>query len=303
MPRFTPTSGTTPDALGSASCMAPTKSRATTWSRPWTRSAWTVRCWSRRSACIATTRAMHSKSWHGHPGRFGLIKPFDPSADDVAEQVEDWAARAGTVGARIMLRDPFSVDADDPGLNRILAAGGKAGIPVNVLCWGNAPLLGGLAKRNPDTRIVLDHLGLRQARSNPRHRTTRSEISRRWSPWPSTTMSPSRSPAPARCPTSRFRSPTSGNRSSASSMRSASSGVFGVRDWTRAVNLLTYAEGVDAFRVTDVLSGVGPRRADGRQRGAHLRLAPGTVGTRAWPRRTGPNADVDVRVNADSATN
>ena len=61
-----------------------------------------------------------------------------------------------------MLPDPFAVEADDPGLNRILAAGAKAGLTVNVLCWGNAPLLGGLAERNPNARIVLDHLGLRQ---------------------------------------------------------------------------------------------------------------------------------------------
>ncbi|MDE0192743.1 MAG: amidohydrolase family protein, partial [Gammaproteobacteria bacterium] len=97
-----------------------------------------------------------------HPGRFGLVKPFDPGAVDVAEQVAEWARLDGVVGARIMLPDPFAVEPDDPGLNRILAAGGKTALTVNVLCWGNAPLLGGLADRNPDTRIVLDHLGLRQ---------------------------------------------------------------------------------------------------------------------------------------------
>ena len=96
------------------------------------------------------------------PGRFGLVCPFDPGAEDVAEEVTQWARTEGVVAARIMLPDPFAVQANDPGLNRILAAGAATGLTVNVLCWGNVPLLGGLAERNPDASIVLDHLGLRQ---------------------------------------------------------------------------------------------------------------------------------------------
>src|SRR3977135_4032972 len=36
-----------------------------------------------------------------HRGRFGLIKPFNPADPGVAEQVADWAAKDGVVGARI----------------------------------------------------------------------------------------------------------------------------------------------------------------------------------------------------------
>ena len=189
-----------------------------------------------------------------HPGRFGLIKPFDPGADDVAEQVEEWARREGTVGVRIMLRDPFSVDADDPGLNRILAAGANAGIPVNVLCWGNAPLLGGLAKRNPDTRIVLDHLGLRQPFEPPAPDDPFGDLPKvvALAEYDNVAIkitgacTLSHEPFPFRDiwePLARIFD------------------AFGIErclwgtDWTRAVNLVTYAEGVDAFRVTEVLSG------------------------------------------------
>ena len=38
--------------------------------------------------------SVHAK----HPGRFGLIKPVDPSDPAVAETIADWAATKGTVG-------------------------------------------------------------------------------------------------------------------------------------------------------------------------------------------------------------
>jgi predicted TIM-barrel fold metal-dependent hydrolase len=96
-----------------------------------------------------------------HPNRFGLIKPFDPQSAAVAEEIAEWAGTPGVVGARLMLTaHPF--EADDPGLNRILAAGAKAGMPVNVMCSGKLSLLRELARRHPDTQVVVDHVGLIQ---------------------------------------------------------------------------------------------------------------------------------------------
>ena len=86
-----------------------------------------------------------------HPGRFGLIKPFDPRSAAVAEEVAEWARTPGVVGARLMLTSR-SYAADDPGLNRILAAGAKAGIPVNVFCWGKLALVRELAPAIPTPR-------------------------------------------------------------------------------------------------------------------------------------------------------
>src|SRR5437660_12932511 len=50
-----------------------------------------------------------------HPGRFGLIKPVDPSDPAVAETVADWAATPGTVGIRRMMNRGVSEDPADPG--------------------------------------------------------------------------------------------------------------------------------------------------------------------------------------------
>ena len=96
-----------------------------------------------------------------HPGRFGLIMPFDPQSEAVADEIAEWAGTPGVVGARLMLTaQPF--EPDDPGLNRILAAGARARIPVNVMGSGKLPLLLELARRHPDTQVVVDHVGLVQ---------------------------------------------------------------------------------------------------------------------------------------------
>src|SRR5262245_22002134 len=97
-----------------------------------------------------------------HPGRFGLIKPVDPSDAGVAQTVADWATTLGTVGIRIMLNRGVSEDPADPGINRVLAAAARHGLPVNVLGWGRLEQAWGMAARNPDTAIVIDHLGLQQ---------------------------------------------------------------------------------------------------------------------------------------------
>ena len=67
-----------------------------------------------------------------HPGRFGLIRPFDPESEAVADEIAEWTGTPGVVGVRVMLgAQPF--EADHPGLNRIFAAVAQAGVPVNVM--------------------------------------------------------------------------------------------------------------------------------------------------------------------------
>ena len=102
-----------------------------------------------------------------HPGRFGLIKPVDPTDPGVADTIADWAATDGTVGIRIMMREGVSTDAADPGLNRVLAAAARHSLAVNLMCTGRLEQAGLLAARNPDTTLVIDHLGLQQPQEPP----------------------------------------------------------------------------------------------------------------------------------------
>ena len=103
-----------------------------------------------------------------HPGRFGLIKPFDPASPSVSEEIAEWARTPGAVGARIVLWHDQSFDAADAGFARILAAGAAHNLPVNILAWDNLAVFDALARAHPDTQLVLDHLGLRQPFTPPR---------------------------------------------------------------------------------------------------------------------------------------
>jgi len=188
-----------------------------------------------------------------HPDRFGLVKPVDPTEPAVADTIADWAATDGAVGIRVFLRDNASTDPADPAINRVLALAAQHALPVNLACTGRLDQAGGLAARNPNTQMVIDHLGLPQPQKPPApgepfaalpsllglavHDNVAVKVSGACTlscePFPYHDIwDPLRRVFDAfgfdRC-------------------------MWGT-DWTRAVNLLTYEQGVEAFRVTDRLS-------------------------------------------------
>ncbi len=187
-----------------------------------------------------------------HPGRFGLIKPFDPQSEAVADEVAVWAATPGVVGARLMLTaQPF--EADDPGINRILAAGAQAGIPVNVMCSGKLPLFRELARRHPDTQMVVDHVGIAQPSEPPAPPEPFAELANVVSLAECDNVAIKISGA---CTLSHQPFPYPDVWEPLRKVFDA----FGFdrcmwgTDWTRALGVLNYEQGVEAFRVTDQLS-------------------------------------------------
>ena len=186
-----------------------------------------------------------------HPGRFGLIKPFDPRVAAVSDEIAEWATRPGVVGARIMLMgDPT---ADDPGLHRILAAGARHGLPVNVLCWGKLPLLAELARRNPNTQIVVDHVGLHQPFEPPAPPAPFADLGQVIALAAHDNVAIKISGA---CTLSHQPFPYADIWEPLGRIFDAygfARCLWGT-DWTRAVGLLSYEQGVEAFRVTDQLS-------------------------------------------------
>ena len=187
-----------------------------------------------------------------HPGRFGLIRPFDPQSDSIAEDVAKWAATPGVVGVRIMLAyEPF--EADHPGLNSILAASGQAGLPVNVMGSGKLRLVHSLARSHPDTQVVVDHLGLPQPFEPPAPPEPFADLDSVLALAEIDNVAIKISGA---CTLSHLPFPYPDIWGPLSRIFDA----FGFdrclwgTDWTRAVNLLTYEQGVKAFRVTDQLS-------------------------------------------------
>ena len=189
-----------------------------------------------------------------HPGRFGLIKPVDPANPAVADTIAEWAATKGTVGVRIMLnREGVSTDAADPGLNRVLAAAARHRLPANLMCTGRLEQAGLLAARNPDASVVIDHLGLQQPHEPPAPPDSFADLPKLLALAAHDNITVkitgactlSHQPFPYNDlwdPLGRIFDAFGFNRC-----------MWGT-DWTRAVALLTYKQGVEAFRVADRLS-------------------------------------------------
>jgi L-fuconolactonase len=188
-----------------------------------------------------------------HPGRFALVKPVDPGNPAVAETVAEWAATKGTVGIRLFLVPAVSADPADPGLNRVLAAAAQHSIPINMACPGRLEQVGQLAARNPNTRLVIDHLGLVQPFEPPAPADAWADLPKllALAAHPNIVVkisgacTLSHEPFPYKDiwdPLFRVFDAFGLNRC-----------MWGT-DWTRAVKLLTYKQGVEAFRVTDRLS-------------------------------------------------
>jgi predicted TIM-barrel fold metal-dependent hydrolase len=198
--------------------------------------------------------ASYAVSVHAaHPGRFGLIKPVDPSDPAVAETIADWAAQKGTVAIRILLAREVSSDPDDPGINRVLDAAARHSLPVNLLSWGRLEQVAKLAAKNLETMLVIDHLGLQQPFEPPAPSAPFADLPKlldlaqyeNIAVKISGACTLSHEPFPYDDiwdPLGRIFDQFGFDRC-----------MWGT-DWTRAVNLLTYDQGVAPFRLTDRLS-------------------------------------------------
>ncbi len=97
-----------------------------------------------------------------HPGKFGLVKPVDPEDPAVEDVVAGWKNSPGGVGIRALMKTDSPHRAGHPGLDRMLRAAARHSLPVNILCWGNLEAGAALIDRHPETRFILDHLGILQ---------------------------------------------------------------------------------------------------------------------------------------------
>src|SRR5262245_113659 len=188
-----------------------------------------------------------------HGDRFALVKPVDPSDPAVAETIAEWASTPGTVGVRIMLNRDLSADPADPGINRVLAAAARHSLPVNLLAWGRLDQARELAARNPETQLVIDHVGLQQLFEPPPPAQPFAHLPKVLALAAQPNIAIKISGA---CTLSHEPFPYLDIWDPLRRIFDA----FGLdrclwgTDWTRAVALLAYAQGVQAFRVTDRLS-------------------------------------------------
>src|SRR5262249_56115172 len=73
-----------------------------------------------------------------------------------------WATRRGRFGSGHMPQREAAKDPADPGLNRVLAAAAQHNLPVNIMGTGRLEQVAQMVARNPQTQVVIDHLGLPQ---------------------------------------------------------------------------------------------------------------------------------------------
>ena len=188
-----------------------------------------------------------------HPGRFGLVKPVDVANPGVAETIADWATTTGTVGIRIFLNRGAPTDAADPGFQRALTAAAQHAVPVNLMCTGRLEQAAQLAARYPTTQFVIDHLGLPQPQEPPApaapfvdlYKLLALAVHANVAVKISGACTLSHEPFPYKDiwdPLARIFDAFGLNRC-----------LWGT-DWTRAVKVLTYQQGVEAFRITERLS-------------------------------------------------
>ncbi len=189
-----------------------------------------------------------------HPSRFALIKPVDPVDPAVADVIADWKRTPGAVAVRMLLaRSGLAGDAADPGLNRVLATAAKLSLPVNLHIAGRLDQGIELIRRNPDTQIIVDHLGLVQPHEPP-------VPAEPWTDLPQVlTLAAMKNVTikiTGACTLSREPYPYTDIWDPVCRIID----TFGIdrclwgTDWTRAVNFLNHKQGVDAFRETERIS-------------------------------------------------
>ncbi|MEQ9638697.1 MAG: amidohydrolase family protein [Alphaproteobacteria bacterium] len=188
-----------------------------------------------------------------YPDRFAMVRPFDPGDPSSPAQVAEWARQPGAVGARIMLARRGEDGPDLAGVGPILKACAEAGIPVNLLAWGLLDQVAGIAAANPDTTLVIDHIGLLQPFEPPVPAEPWADLPKllALAQYPNVVVKIS-----GACTLSHRPFPHDDIWDPLRRIFDA----FGIErcmwgtDWTRAVNLITYEQGVAPFRQTDRLS-------------------------------------------------
>ena len=216
------------------------------------------------------------RPWVGH-----LAGPEHVTGDEMVAAMDT----VGVDGA--ILVSPFAlyrfdasyaldVYAADPGINRVLAAAAQQSLPVNMLVWGRLDQAQQLAARNPDTVIVIDHLGLQQPFHPPGPAEPWAELPKvlALAEHPNVNIKIS-----GACTLSHEPFPYNDIWGPVLKIID----TFGVdrcmwgTDWTRATELLTYEQGVAPFRATNRLSDTDKAKLMGGTLEEVYRWAPATA--------------------------
>jgi predicted TIM-barrel fold metal-dependent hydrolase len=105
--------------------------------------------------------------YHAYPDRFRLITPIDPYSDDAGDRAATWAHTPGAVGIRLMAGVTSGFQAGDEEVGSVVSAAVERAFPVCVFSPQDLSIVDELARLYPDAQFVLDHLGLMPALTPP----------------------------------------------------------------------------------------------------------------------------------------
>ena len=152
-----------------------------------------------------------------------------------------------------MLGRTEAEEAGGPGRCTGRESAARHGLPVNLSCAGGLEQVGTLAAKFPNTRLVVDHLGIMQPRNPPVPEHPFVDLPKLLSLATHNNVAVKISGA---CTLSHEPFPYTDIWDPLARVFDA----FGFdrcmwgTDWTRAVNMLSYEQGVESFRVTDRLT-------------------------------------------------
>jgi predicted TIM-barrel fold metal-dependent hydrolase len=95
------------------------------------------------------------------PDRFAILGSFalnDPASENL---IDGWTDRPGMLGLRFTFMPPADQAwVTDGTLDWLWPAAEKAGLPLALAAGNFLPVVGEIAERHPDLRLLVDHLGM-----------------------------------------------------------------------------------------------------------------------------------------------
>lgn len=96
-----------------------------------------------------------------HPDRFAILGWFPLDDPASAGLIDGWNSRPGMLGLRFTFMPPASDSwLTDGTLDWLWPAAEKAGLPLALAAGNFLPLVGQIAERHPNLRLLIDHLGM-----------------------------------------------------------------------------------------------------------------------------------------------
>jgi predicted TIM-barrel fold metal-dependent hydrolase len=96
-----------------------------------------------------------------HPKRFAVLGWFHLDRPDARSRIDGWKRRPGMLGLRFTFMQPHQQRwLTDGSLDWLWPAAERAGLPVALAAGNFLPLVGQIAERHPELRLLIDHLGM-----------------------------------------------------------------------------------------------------------------------------------------------